>query len=246
MQIEEGIYMKIPDGYKKNNMGYWKLNKALYGLRQSGRAWNEKLNNTLLKLNFRRLISEPCIYVRRNKENKIVCILGVYVDDILLTCEENEIIKTKKQLNENFKLTDLGYASYIIGIKFEKCQDGYLLHQCKYLKDILERFNMKDCKPVSTPKPTTNEKLRKIPFNITKYQQVIGSFLYLAVSTRPDIMFSVSKASRKAKDPNLEDWDNVKRIMKYLKGNPNYGIKFTKNNDLSIYVDADYGGDIDT
>ena len=244
--LNETIYIKVPEGYNKNKNGFWKLNKALYGLRQSGRAWNDKLNDTLLELGFKRLISDPCVYTKTNKENKIVCILGVYVDDILLTGEEEEILKTKELLSKNFKLTDLGYASYIIGIRFEKCEDGYLLHQRKYLDDILDRFNMKDCKPVSTPKAIYNASLRKKPFNSTKYRQAIGSLLYLAISTRPDILFSVTKASRKATNPNLEDWENVKRIMKYLKGNPNYGIKYTNEDDLKIYVDADYGGDKET
>jgi len=101
---------------------------------------------------------------------------------------------------------------------------------------------MKDCKPVSTPKAIYNTNLRKKPFNSTRYKQTIGSLLYLAISTRTYILFSVTKAT----NPNLEDWENVKRIMKYLKGNPYYGIKYTNEDDLKIYVDVDYGGDKET
>jgi len=64
-------------------MEYWKLNKALYGLRQSERIWNDKLNNTLLKLNFKRLISYSCVYTKSNNEGKIIYtynfILGVCI-----------------------------------------------------------------------------------------------------------------------------------------------------------------------
>ena len=72
--------------------------------------------------------------------------------------------------------------------------------------------------------------------------------LYLAISTRPDILFSVSKASRKSDNPTYEDWYNVLKIFRYLKGNPNYGIKFTYTNtfNFNVYVDADLGGDKET
>jgi len=78
-------------------------------------------------------------------------------------------------------------------------------------------------------------------FNLTKYQQAVGSLLYLAICTRPDILFSFSKASRKSENPTFEDWMNVLKIFKYLKGKPNYGIKFTKYNKLNLkdFVDAD-------
>jgi len=86
--------------------------------------------------------------------------------------------------------------------------------------------------------PTQDIKLKKKLFNTKKYQQVIRSLLYLATCTRPDILFSVVKASRDASKPSLYDWENVKKIIKYLKGNPNYVIKYTKNKNLNIYVDA--------
>ena len=93
--------------------------------------------------------------------------------------------------------------------------------------------------------PIENNILKSKKFNPTKYKQAIGSLLYLAISTRPDILFSVSRASRKSKDPTYEDWYNVIKIFRYLKGKPDYGIKFTYNNKLEfkVYVDADLGGD---
>jgi hypothetical protein len=76
--------MRAPEGHSSYRKGYWKLNKALYGLKQSGREWNEKLNKELLQMKFKRLISEPCIYIKQDNNGKIVCILLVYVDDILI------------------------------------------------------------------------------------------------------------------------------------------------------------------
>ena len=241
----EDIYMYPPEGHIDYKKCIWKLNKALYGLKQSGRAWN-KLNNKLLKIKFKRLISDPCIYVKKDTNNKIICLIGVYVDDILLAGTDFEINKTKSLLTKYFELSDLGEIKYIIGIQFEKLKDGYLIHQEKYTNYILNKFKFNELKPISNMMPTQDIKLKEKLFNTKKYQQVIGSLLYLATCTRPDILFAVVKASRNASKPSLYDWENVKRIIKYLKGNSNYGIKYTKNKNLNIYVDADYAGDNDT
>jgi len=92
--LQENIYMRTPEG-TSINLKYCKLNKALYELKQAGRMWNETLNQVLIKIKFKRLISDPCLYIKVNKENKIICILGVYIDDIILFGTDEEIIITK-------------------------------------------------------------------------------------------------------------------------------------------------------
>ena len=82
--LNEEIYIKALKGHPMHNKGFLKLNKALYGLKQAGREWNETLNNTLRKMDFRRLISEPCLYIMENESKEVLCIVAVYVDDILL------------------------------------------------------------------------------------------------------------------------------------------------------------------
>ena len=245
-KLNEDIYMLLPEGMKQK--GYCKLNKALYGLKQSGRMWNETLNKVLLKLNFKRFLSDPCVYIKKDKSNEIVCLLAVYVDDIIVTGTDDEIIKTKSLIKNNFEATDVGEVDFIIGIKFVKCNDGYIIHQKKYLNEILNKFNINKYNPVSNTTPIESIELRSKKFNVTKYKQAIGSLLYLAISTRPDILFSVSKSSRKSDNPTYEDWYNVLKIFRYLKGNPNYGIKFTYTNtfNFNVYVDADLGGDKET
>ena len=91
-----------------------------------------------------------------------------------------------------------------------------------------------------------NEELRKIKVDQTKYRSAIGNLLYFSIRTRPDIIQPVSKASQKSKDPNLEDWQNVLKIIKYLNGTIKYGITFSRNPNISAFTDADYAGDIET
>ena len=105
---------------------------------------------------------------------------------------------------------------------------------------------MIDCKPIRNITPVENKSLQEIRIDETKYRSLIGNLLYLAICTRPDIIYAVSKAARKSKEPNLEDWDNVIRILRYLKGTINYGINFSRNPDVKAFVDADYAGDLET
>eukprot|EP00833_Pecoramyces_ruminatium_P018359 jgi/Orpsp1_1/1192391/evm.model.d7180000092864.1 len=142
-KLDENIYMELPEGL--NQKGYCKLNKALYGLKQSGRMWNETLNKVLLKLGFKRFL---------------------YVDDIIIAGTDSEIDKTKSSIKNNFEATDVGEVDFIIGIKFVKCKDGYLIHQKKYLNEILNKFDINKYKPTSNTIPVENTILRKKKFNV--------------------------------------------------------------------------------
>jgi len=241
--LEEELYMDIPQGDKNYNNGFWKLNKAIYGLKQAGRMWNFKINDTLLELGFNRCKSEPCVYIKKDRNNNIICILAIYVDDILIAGKNKEINKIREEIKSKFELSDIGEIDFIIGIKFVKCNDGYILHQSQYVDKILDEFKIDKYDEISNMMYYKNEKLSKKKFNQKLYMKAVGCLLYLAIGTRPDIMFATSKASRKNQDPTYEDWFNVLKIFRYLNGTKYYGLKFTNNIDLNIFVDADLGGD---
>ena len=241
--LKEDIYMKSPEGHHSFNKCFWKLKKALYGLKQAGKEWNEKLNNELLKLNFRRAKSEPCVYIKTDRNNKIICILSVYVDDILIAGTDHEIKIVKDSIKRKFNIKDIGNVEFVIGIKFNKIRNGYILHQIRYINDILFKYEINKLTPSKNLIPVENNKLKCIKFNETKYRSAIGNLLYLAICTRPDILFAVSRAARKSNNPNLEDWNNVLKIFRYLMYTKNYGIKIEKGINLKVYVDADFAGD---
>jgi len=94
--------------------------------------------------------------------------------------------------------------------------------------------------------PIESGKLRNKKFNQTRYKQSIDSLVYFTICTRLDILFSFSKVSINANNPTYEDWESIKKIFRYLKGNRNYEIKLTIDDFLIIYVDGDYAGDIKT
>jgi len=245
--LNEHIYMKAPEGHQSYEKSFWKLNKALYGLKQAGKEWNNKLNEELIKIGFTRLKSEPCVYKKINNKKEIICILSVYVDDILIAGTLAEINSVKESIKRKFNIKDIEDVEFVIGIKFNKIKDGYILHQSRYVNDILNKFSTDSY--IRTTKnhiPKENPQLRTKKFNETKYRSAIGSLLYLGICTRPDILFAVSKAARKSSDPTMEDWMNVMKIFNYIQHTKNYGIKIQKGMNLKVYVDADYAGDLNT
>jgi len=104
-KLNENIYMNILEGHPLFVKRYfWKLKKALYGLKQSDKEWNNKLNEELLKINFTKLKSDPCIYVKFNMNNNIECMLAVYVDDILIAGIPSEVEKTKGMIKNKYNI----------------------------------------------------------------------------------------------------------------------------------------------
>jgi len=101
--LKENIYMKAPEGHDSYNKSFWKLEKAFYDLKQAGKELNERLNSELINMNFNRAKGEPCMYTKLDENKEIVCILLVYVDDILIGVTNKEI-DTKNQLKENLIL----------------------------------------------------------------------------------------------------------------------------------------------
>ena len=124
--------------------------KSLYGLKQAPRAWYEKLTEHLLKLNFKHYdLDDETLFVK--KVSKIVVYLVVYVDDLLMT-EKNEsyIESIKKELGKSFEMTDLVYVHYYIGIEVTQHPKSIFISQKKYIGDLLNRFGMTDCNPLTT------------------------------------------------------------------------------------------------
>ena len=247
--IDQDVYMDQAKGYEKNTESggrlVYKLNKSLYGLKQSGRNWNLLLNDFLLSIDFVRSQVDPCMYTKGTGKGKII--LVTWVDDMIVTCADDVLLnETKDLLKSKFKMKDLGVISDFLGISFELGEGVIKMNQRKYVVKVLDKFGMTNCKPKSTP---SEQKLvfsdEAKPFDSNLYRQAIGSLIYLMVCTRPDISYIVSKLSQYCENPTDDHWIAVKHVFRYLKGTMDYSLCFYKCTDslkLTGYSDADWAG----
>eukprot|EP00253_Pinus_taeda_P031840 PITA_31840 len=141
------------------------------------------------------------------KVGKTVVHLVVYVDDLLMTGNnESYIASIKKELGKSFEMTDLGYVHYYLGIEVTQHPKSIFLSQKKYVGDLLNRFGMTECNPLTTPMEQ-NLKLTSIEGkefeDATKYRQLVGNLNYLT-TTRPDISFAVGILSRFMQKPYFD------------------------------------------
>ena len=252
-ELEEEIYMVQPPGFEDGSGRVCHLIKALYGLKQAGRVWNTKLNKTFCEdLGFTRLNADICLYVRRDGPNFIF--IAIHVDDMAIVAKGLPATqKTKHEIsNTDFEVSDLGELRRFVGLEVERNRDQrtITIKQSRYIQTVLERFNMQDSHPVHTPldpnvkltlTPSDQDPLTDIP-----YATAIGSLMYAAVATRPDISFAVQTLSQFTSRPSQAHWTAIKRVLHYLKGTQALGITYGLIPDTTIlgFSDADWGADI--
>ena len=260
-EIDTEVYMAQPQGFVQNGPEYvCKLNKSIYGLKQSPRLWSEKLGAAMGELGFTKAYSDPSLYIYDRDNIKII--VPVFVDDITLASSSDDALdKFVVELGNHFKLRDLGPTSLLLGVEITRNRSKRTIHlsQTQYILNKLDEFDMADCKTVGTPMlpglklsteqcPKTDEdkaEMKNIP-----YINAVGSLLYLAILTRPDIAYTASVLARFNSNPGMAHWKAVKHLFRYLKGTVNlklvYGPDPSMGNDRFItFCDADHGGNKD-
>ncbi|KAA5550503.1 hypothetical protein F3G54_33420, partial [Pseudomonas aeruginosa] len=120
-------------------------------------------------------------------------------------------------------------ATYYLGLQIHRGKDGSIfINQEAYAKKVLDRFQMSDCNPVSTPieRETIQEGKEETEASCFPYREAVGALAYLMVGTRPDIAYAIGVVSRKLEKPVKTDWLKVKRILRYIKGTFSHGISY--------------------
>ena len=257
-ELNEEIYIEQPVGFVIQSQEHkvCKLNKSIYGLKQSSRRWYLKFHNEITLCDFTMIDEDHCVYVKRDKDRYVL--LSLYVDDILIAGNDLEFVKTIKEwLSSTFEMKNMGETSYILGVKIQRNRSKRLmcLSQEHYIQNLLERFNMKDCNPIDTPYARgeylskemgsktleEKEKMSKVP-----YSSAIGSLMYVMMCTRTDICYVVGMVSHYQANPGMKHWRAVKRILRYLKGTIDYSLCYQgKELRLVGYLDADWARDLD-
>jgi hypothetical protein len=192
--LKEEVYIAQPPGFviSGSENKVIRLHKVLYGLRQAPRAWNAKLDDTLVSVGFKRNGAEHGVYTRSRGSRRLI--VGVYVDDLIITsASEDDIVTFKKEMKTKFQMSDLGLLSYYLGIEVKQGADGIFLCQSGYAGKVLERCGLASCDTSATPLENRLKLSKSSPeekVNATEYRRVIGALRYL-LHTQPDLAFSV-------------------------------------------------------
>ena len=278
--LEEEVYIRAPEGYTMpTGCDCIRLKKALYGLKQAPRAWNRDINLKLHGMGFHQLQSEPCLYLHYKDAD--ICIISLYVDDLVIAASSLAVINhVKSKLQQFYLMKDLGVVDEILGCKVcvDRDLDCITIQQAQYTKEIIKKFlPADDTITYSVPadpalhlvqsqcatSPADRMFMHDVP-----YRQAVGSLLWLALGTRPDISYAVGQVAKFNANPGPVHWNAVLRIFRYLKFTGPMGIvykysmsnvdnqlvMFRSANDLgglgnpilSGYSDANFARDVDT
>ncbi|GJR70776.1 putative ribonuclease H-like domain-containing protein [Tanacetum coccineum] len=222
----------------------YKVEKALYGLHQAPRAWYETLSTYLIENGFRRGTIDKNLFI--NKDKGDILLVHVYVDDIIFgsikksLCDEFEGLMHKR-----IPMSSMRELTFFLGLQVQQKEDGIFISQDKYAK-ILKKFEFATMKTTNTP-IETNKALVKDEeaeaVDVHLYRSMIGSLMYLTTS-RPAIMFAVCACARFQVTLKMSHLHAVKRIFRYLKGQPKLGLWYLRDSpfDLEAFLDSDYAG----
>ncbi|KAJ9536406.1 hypothetical protein OSB04_un000419 [Centaurea solstitialis] len=245
--LKEEVYVTQPEGFvDPDHPDYvYILDKALYGLKQAPRAWYEELSTYLLSKGFKKGYVDSTLFIM--KEGDHIVVIQVYVDDIIFGSTSKDLCKKFETImTQEFKMSMMGEINFFLGLQVKQFTDGIFINQSKYIFDLLKKYDMSSCNSIGTPMATGNKigpDHEGKDVDLRTYRGMVGSLMYLTAS-RPDIMFATCVCARYQAKPKESHLAAVKRIFRYLKGTPYYGLWYPKGLgfELQAYSDADYGG----
>ena len=250
---EEPYFAKPPPGCPitpKN--AYWRLLKALYGMKRSPRHWYEKCNNILTSIGLKQSPNSPCVYSGTIIPGKPPIYLGLYVDDFIYFSECSEV-ETKFETcfaQHVTKVTFSPQVDYFLGIKFDckrhsKSHVTINLSQAAFIENLLiqHKLHTSDVNTVASPYKSGYpvDKIPREPYDESTQKQytacmqsIIGSLTWISMSTRPDIATITNLLAKYVVNPSQGHVNAAKRVLRYLKGTKKKGLVFTTNSTESL------------
>lgn len=248
--LDEEVFMRQPSGFERGGSQVCRLNKAIYGLKQASRKWNERFHEFMSRMNFKRSEQDYCLYFWSGTD--VVLYVVIYVDDILIIgSSEKAICELKKRLSSEFEMRDLQEVRSFLGLNIQRDRNRgvMIIEQKAYVKSVLERFGMLNCKPSLIPMEP-HLKLEKgqdaKQFTNKPYRELIGCLMYLMVTSRPDICAAVNYFAGFQCCATDEHWVHLKRVLRYLRGTLDYQLVYRRQDapeGLLAFADADWGND---
>ncbi|GJS93715.1 putative ribonuclease H-like domain-containing protein [Tanacetum coccineum] len=189
---------------------------------------------------------DKTLFIRRVKSD--ILLVQVYVDDIIFGSTKKSLcIEFEKMMHKKFQMSSMGELTFFLGLQMKQKEDGIFISQDKYVTEILKKFGFTDVKTASTPMETQNHLLKDAygeDVDEHLYRSMIRSLMYLTY-LRPDIMFAVCACARYQVNLKVSHLYAVKRIFRYLKGQPKLGLWYLKDSlfDSVAYTDSNYAGE---
>ncbi len=253
--LKEGeiIYMRRPAGLTDDDMPeFVQLNKCIYGMPEASAYFHEHSDAALKSFGCVPTPEDDCVYVLDYKGER--AFISKHVDDFGLMSKSQQLIDyIKMKLSEIYTITVNLDMSYYLGFHIirDRVKRSIILSQRGYIDTVLDRFNIsRHASAIYPSTPMEYVKMSKttpiVLLNVSQivdYQSRVGSLLYLAIMSRPDILFAVSHLSRQCKSPTQFDLNAINRVLYYIAGTYDLGLKLYSNDGVRLYatVDASYG-----
>jgi hypothetical protein len=225
----------------------YKLNKAIYGLKQVPRAWFTRLSQALFELGFHSSSVDTSLFIYYH--SNVTLYLLVYVDDILITrIDSTALHSIISQLQSVFAMKDLGDLGFFLGMQAHRDVDDLYIRQSKYIIDLLRKSSMAGAKPYAAPtisgsKLSVSSSNPLSESNVSTYRQIVGALQY-CTNTRPSIAYSINQLGQFMHSPTSTHWIAAKRVLRYLKGSIDHGLLFRPGSLILVaYCNSDWAGD---
>ena len=253
----EHVFCSPPEGREREGYVMY-LQKALYGLKNSAKAWADTFSTFLTKQGYKRSHYDECLWEYKKGKKRLFIV--VFVDDCLIIGDDEFIDDFMKNIKKEYKIRDLGEAENFLGMEItrDRAKRTIKISQNKYITNMTKKFGLENAKPIYTPmdpradlsKAKNKSELHE---NNELYRSIVGSIMYCVQLCRPDCMYAVSKLSRYLNEPTKAHMTQAKRCLIYLYTSREQGIIYGRkvhgiigHSIIYGYADADFATDVDS
>jgi Reverse transcriptase (RNA-dependent DNA polymerase) len=240
-EIKDDVYVELPMGWRQRGK-VCKLKKTLYGLRTSPAIWYGLQASFLKSIGYEQSENDSALFIKRGDYG--VVFISSYVDDYLITGSNKQGVKElKAAMAGRFKMKDMGQCVSYLGMEVKREDGKIYLCQEKYTTQLLKDTGLWESKRVLTPmEPGLELKTVEAKEAVRQedFRKLVGKIQWLAVVTRPDITFAVSRLASVANGPTEEAWTAIKRLLRYLRWTVSMGLTYGGSQALCGYSDANW------
>ena len=251
-ELDSEVYMRLPSGCGFMSGKVVRLNKSLYGLKQASRQWHQLLASTLKRFGFEQCLADPCV-MRLMMCGEVAAMVVMHVDDILFGGARSVSEEVVAALNDVFPTKHLGEVAWYMGSEYRRDRTAGTLEisQTIFIRSVIDRFHVSRSSSipafpsVDLRAVSDEESAEGVPF-----REEVGSLMWVANQTRPDIANAVRAVARVSHDPKKTHWKAARKILDYLRATAHLGLTYRRGDGLDVgvgydlgvevYVDADY------